>query len=914
MRVFQRIVQSACIAALLLAPAAPVLAQIVATDIPVETSGPPAVREETSFRVTGRYTAQRRPRVTVLDFQDTNSEAQSARYGASVQAMLVTFLKRKSQLVVVERQKLGDVVAEWQRNQRGMTNLMPEDPTARELLEKLDGIIIGNVTLLNIWTEANVARKPESGNDAGAKPSVGGPRIEIDAKLLSRADGRIIAAAQRRGPVACLRSIVERLGIALEQEFLRPYYGRLNVNLKEPENVRIFLTPILLDTALDEEKPPVEHSSTVIIGGDRDIIEPWTTDPTTYTIENLLSGWYSMRLERPGYEGLGTERARWSTRDNFGQIEVYDQTNGMPLEGATWKEQRFVVRVDPLSTETINGDSLDFNFRKMGGSLSFRVKRQYLDKDYQEPPDRVILIGHQGLEINQPQGVYEYADDEQCDLFDERAPHLSDYGRTYVAAGQDFDFETYKGGKLVIEDYQGGTVPVGLYQMAVWEPLYQRQDGDLTVRDGDQVKAIRTALVRETQSLKLMATGAKPKHDLVLEAKETGHRMKLPLNFDDPVTRSGLPVDSYTATTNIPGFANWRRMFSLEPVSLTAPIFDPQKDEEQERMRRAGSTDPMPLPIKSSSDETKEAPVETLTVKTRLSVGGRLEVLSQAPDVTADDLYVDRSLLQIMNLLLYGRLERPAQKEERSKALEVTGKIAARVGQGAASVISAAEPSAPASQAAAPEEASEDPAARREPYEELLAEMERHLEHTDLLILDGLDMDGLRKRSDVAALIRKYVAGGGTLFAFITENGDYAEIVGAPFVTATGEKETDRFILVQGEVPGLALQTGKKIQVQEERTLPELQALPKNSSWRVAAFGKGRKAPRIIERASDQKSGSVVIWLDDPASFKGRKGGTVQEIEAVRKKLEEYLLKQTRSLLEQRFGGAGQQAQAVAGN
>src|SRR4051812_28415186 len=90
---------------------------------------------EPSFSVNGRYTAQRKPRITVYDFQDTNTEAQSMRYGSSVQAMLVTFLKRKSQFVVVERQKLGDVLAEWQRNQKGMTNLQTADPNARELLE-----------------------------------------------------------------------------------------------------------------------------------------------------------------------------------------------------------------------------------------------------------------------------------------------------------------------------------------------------------------------------------------------------------------------------------------------------------------------------------------------------------------------------------------------------------------------------------------------------------------------------------------------------------------------------------------------------------------------------------------------------------------------------------------------------------
>jgi curli biogenesis system outer membrane secretion channel CsgG len=292
--------------------------------------------KETSFEVSGRYTAQRRPRVTVLKFDDTNTEAQSARYGSSVEAMLVTFLKRKSQFVVVERQKLGDLFEEWQRMQKGMIDLDPEDAAARELLEKIDGLIMGNITLLNIPTEQTTAQKPQEGaveSDAPrSRTKIQGPRIEVDAKLLSRFDGRIIAAAQRSGPVACLRSIVERLGVALEQEFLRPYYGKLKIDLREPEYVRVFLTPILLDTALDEEKPPVERSSTVTIGGELDTIEPWTMDPATYTIDNLLSGWFHapraarIRRAEDGQSALGGAQ---SLRPG-GSVRPPDRTSTQP--------------------------------------------------------------------------------------------------------------------------------------------------------------------------------------------------------------------------------------------------------------------------------------------------------------------------------------------------------------------------------------------------------------------------------------------------------------------------------------------------------------------------------------------------------------------------------------------------------
>ena len=207
-----------------------------------------------------KYTAQRRPRVTVMGFRDTNASAEGSKYGPSVSAMLVTFLKRKSQFVVVERQDVQSVLTEWQRNQEGQTQ---QDLTSTEveLLERIDVIIQGSVTVL-------------------------GNRIEIDGKLLSRKDGRIITAAERSGPIDCLRQIVERLGTALESGFLTPYYGQVQLTINDPENVRFLLTPILTPNALDEEKPPGELAATIIPDDEQDTVEWWIAGPTTRTIRN----------------------------------------------------------------------------------------------------------------------------------------------------------------------------------------------------------------------------------------------------------------------------------------------------------------------------------------------------------------------------------------------------------------------------------------------------------------------------------------------------------------------------------------------------------------------------------------------------------------------------------------------------
>ncbi len=874
---------------------------------------------EPSFSVSGRYTAQRKPRVTVLDFQDTNSEAQNMKYGSSVQAMLVTFLKRKSQFVVVERQKLGDVLTEWQRNQKGMTNLQTTDPNARELLEKLDAIVLGNVTLLPEIVEAKTVEKAADGKSRQeAQPArrISGPRVEIDAKLLSRADGRIIAAAQRSGPVGCLRSIVERLGIALEQEFLRPYYGSLKFNLSDPENVQVFLTPILLDSALDEEKPPVERGTTVIMGSDKDVVEPWATDPTSYSVENLLSGWYSMRLERPGYEGLKTESRYWEARDVGDEIEIFNRESGLPLDKADPKLKRFVVHVDPLAAGTIDGDSMDLHFRKKGGSLEPRIKRQYLDEDFDQKPKRVVLIGRKGLEINQFSRPSGYAEDASCDLFDEQLPRWADYGPTYVAAGQTFDFSTYKGGDLIVEDYQGGALPVGEYSMTLWEPRYQLHTTDVTVRDHDQDKATHSSLLRNTLGLTLGTTGPRPSSKVILEGKETKNRVELPLDFFDPQEQSNLPVDVYTVSTTSPGLGAWRRSVELMPKVVAPPVYDPQSKESP--------------PLKSSAKSREEiVKPPTVHVKTRFCMGGRLSVLSAPPVL---DLFVDHETSRVLDLLL----ERKQDQEESDSVWREVGMsllqgvaegVTAGLTHGSGAIPSGPPPVSPAAppigqakasvQERASNEAQPKPTPGPEPLprdpdvlRQLLAS---HLRDTDLLVLDDKDMASLLLHPEAAAVIQSYVASGGSLFAFVAESGDYRRILGAPLSIEAKGRDSNRFEIASGEVPGFALELKKsKVKVKSDRIVPQVKDVGKPGTWRVLAFTSGRKDPRILERGGRDRDGYVALWCDRPEVFRGRRGGTVPEIEGVRAKTERYVFESARAMMLHRYDSDQQQRQAAS--
>jgi hypothetical protein len=921
MRIIER---SICAAIIVSCLTGPIAAEVTANPPPAPggTGGAlAAVAPKTSFEVTDRYTAQRRPRITVLDFEDTNSVAKSSVYSSSVEAMLVTFFKRKSQFVVVERQKLGSLLKEKQRLQAGMVAVQGGDKESRALLEKIDAFVFGSVTILD-----NVQIQPPQGQNPPTPPAatspkegagsetaksraeriaeIQGPRIEIDAKLISRFDGRIIAAVQRSGPVTCLRSIVERLGVALEQEFLRPYYGKLTVKLENPEYVRVHLTPILPQNALDEEKPPVERSATVTIGSDYDLVQPWTMDPTTYTINSLLSGWYSMRLERPGYEGVEVENARWEVRNSLGQEIVYDRVTDQPLEKADRALSRFVVRVDPLRTEVVDGNALGFSFRRLGGSVASLVKRQYLDDDFSQSPRRVILMGGEKIDLNDVERPAEYADDERCDLFDEQKPILSNHGRTYIGAGHSFDLSSFTGGELIIEDYKGETVPVGVYTMKLWEPAYLVETTEVRVHDKDDKKPVKTTLTRETASLQLEATGPRPANQTTLVGRDTKYRIQLPLDFLEPKELPGMPVDAYTTTTDITGLTGWNRTAAIPATHVIPPVYDTTSESNKPEL---------------IEESLRVGPPPEINVKTRFGIAGRLETLARMPDPLAADMFIDRDLETILNLLLYGVPVRPGV-EPRSDFWKVASEVGRVMGAGislnaaggprffagsaimSASVRRDQQSPPPAEAAEKPEQQPKPDPFPRDPalLRNLLAQ---RLSVLDLLVLDPIDMAQLRRFPEVAGIIARFVESGGSLFAFIASPGDYRPLVGAPLAVESMSKPSKRFDLTPGELAGLVeAPTKKKSKVKTRRPLPEISELP--APWRVIAYSKQGRKPRIIERGTQGQGGYVVLWLDNPESFRGRWGGTRSEVEQTRANVEDHVIKKAREVMRSRFDPA----------
>lgn len=860
------------------------------------------VLAEPILATTGRYTAQRKPRVTVMEFENTNADAVVARYGQSVEAMLVTFLKRKSQFVVVERQKLGPVLEEWENNQLGMTNLTLEESRDREILEKLDGIILGSVTLLDgLPPEKPPELSPEDAPTEGpgrTSPVRSGRRIEIDVKLLSRADGRIVAAVQRSGPVSCLRSVVERLGVALEREFLRPYFGKLMFKLSSPENVHLYLTPVLMNDAMDEEKPPVERGSTVHIGTEGDILESWTTTPTTYTIEDVLSGWYSIRLERPGYDGSGTENNRWEARSTRQGLKVYEAQTGKPLQSFPMEVRRFLIWVDPLGTELVDGDELNFEFRKKRGSIEPLVKRQYLDSDYSRTDDlRILLVANEGIDLNSERPAAEFTEDQMCDLFEESTAGRVDYGRTHVAAGQSFDFESFEGGELIIEDYRGETLPVGQYRMVAWAPYHQLHTSDVFVQDRDRNKAIRTMLIRQTVPVEMSTTGPRAGHQGSLRGHFTQQSFSVDLGFEREIRMQGLPVDRYSLRTDVPGLGGWHRELDLMPEKERPPVYDPN------------SSDDLPITYERRTPKTAE-----VRFKTGLVAAGRVRTLGALPEEPEEAVYWDTGATHILDHLLWETWDQAvrriflsafgAEGVTEEKILEKLSQVRYLQNRKKAKLEPRAgeEPPAVATVRADSAELQEQLPTEVKLVRALLA---GRLEDVDLLVLSGEDLDRLQALPEARALLKSYVTAGGALIAFVTSPGNYDSLLGAPLSVDEKRKRTKKFRLEPGTLKLLELPE-KKQKIRTKRAVPQFDLEGSNGAWRILAYGHRPEDPRILERGRRGEGGYVLVWGDNPAALKARKARRAPEIEWVRLQVADRAFDWARFLMYRQYDDLNQ--------
>lgn len=768
-----------------------------------------------------RYTAQRRPRVTVMEFRDTNASADASKYGESVSAMLVTFLKRKSQFVVVERQDVQSVLTEWQRNQEGQTR---EDLTSAEmeLLERIDVIVQGSVTVL-------------------------GNRIEIDGKLLSRSDGRIITAAERSGPIDCLRPIVDRLGIALENGFLAPYFGKVQLTIYEPENVHFLLTPILTPNALDEEKPPGELEATIVPGDERDTVEWWIAGPTTHTIRNVLAGWYTLRLTREGYEDVKIQNSLLRAVETSKGFEVrYHEDRGMiPLTDAPDGDglRQLLVRVDSLATHEIDLSERGVRMRKKQGALDFTV----LNENKEPIPDARIMMRSLALEINPKyqqalqekwkdlkkaeaesetaaqaadgdelmaeedadedddflkRAVYRSLDlvdksleqrdkkDEAkdegvvCDYFEDDFPPVFDHGRKFVSAGGAFDLAEFKGGDLNFEEYRGERVPVGMYEIAVWAPRQRLRKLTVVIsEDFSEGKSRKVELERQEREVLIVG---KSKNKVRFRGTETRLARDFGLDAATGVRPVSLPVDLYEMECDADGLGAWRRQLDLRPVSEEPPSI--------EEAFRASDNGAQP--------GSNRWPAE-VRVKSTVWVGGRFKEFRPFPHT-----FYNPRVGELLDQIL------------------------------------------------------EDDWSSLDADDDKLAALAEQLEDIDLLILDEDDMSRIRVFPELAAVIRGYVENAHALFAFVMREGDYQHVLGKP-LTLKRRKffDSDRVRLNFEEGHP---KVDYDVDLGWDRSLPKLKSRKYTASpeWNVVSFTKKRRRPRVIESGSLADGGYVMVWFE----------------------------------------------------
>jgi hypothetical protein len=300
-----------------------------------------------------------------------------------------------------------------------------------------------------------------------------------------------------------------------------------------------------------------------------------------------------------------------------------------------------------------------------------------------------------------------------------------------------------------------------------------------------------------------------------------------------------------------------------------------------------------------------------MQIKTRFSVGGRLSVLSSLPRSGPEELYIDRGLEPILNRLLPEPEEEdedeegqslwhrfwtrsPAPAVTESPAVDGTGWMGPPAVSMAADFPLGAGPSADATE---PKELDR---------EVLIQALARHLKNLDLLMLDDQDMARLRQVPEAAALIRQYLEAGGALYAFASEPGEYASVLGSALLIEPSRKKTARFHLVPGEVSGINLALRKRVRVKSRRVLPQIAEMEERSPWRVVAFHKDRQGPRIVEKGIREQGGFVVIWCDQPASFRGKRSGNrVEQVEAARAEIERHVLGWARFLMYRRYDTTG---------
>ncbi len=332
-------------------------------------------------------------------------------------------------------------------------------------------------------------------------------------------------------------------------------------------------------------------------------------------------------------------------------------------------------------------------------------------------------------------------------------------------------------------------------------------------------------LKRAVGAIRIQRAGdATPNDNLYFEGAETKFKRRIPLDFE--MTRGdyavrGLPLDSYTMYSDMPGFRNWRSNIRL---------LEPDGDK---RLRVAEQE----CGIVQAPDPALTRPAEpqyVYLVKAQPWLAGRLQPANRMRSFFDPNLQDRADITELLDNAI-AREEAEAHKNDQRRP-------------------GANEPSLLVS------------AAKAKPgidFNDPLQELRVRLGAVDLLYLTDADTKRIASLPKIAALVRTYVDTGGAVFCLVSSPADYASVFGAQIPLDSKTVEREDIEIRPGSQAGLQLDV--KIDFKTKFSFPVVQA-GKNqplAGWRVLAYRKkGQKEPAVLEKGEPDQGGYVLAWID----------------------------------------------------
>lgn len=171
------------------------------------------------------YTTTQKPRIIIVDFEDTNTAAQDEQYGAAVAAMIGSSLAQNKNVLLVENREVTDKIRDEKADISSLT---------AELSKEADVMIHGSVSL--------IGRKEEKGKEKTIIVKEG--TVIVDMRIASLQTGAALTSRHFEiENIEKLRSDIDEHVKKFIEEYLRPYSGLVNILVTGYESREIDAEP-----------------------------------------------------------------------------------------------------------------------------------------------------------------------------------------------------------------------------------------------------------------------------------------------------------------------------------------------------------------------------------------------------------------------------------------------------------------------------------------------------------------------------------------------------------------------------------------------------------------------------------------------------------------------------------------------